>query len=33
MSNDVIEKFRPCGLLREKCFTYTDGPIKLIQEQ
>lgn len=33
MSNYLIEKFGPCGLLCEKCFAYAKGPIKLHAEK
>ena len=28
MQNDLKHKFGPCGLLCEKCYAFTDGPIR-----
>jgi hypothetical protein len=28
MENSLLEKFGPCGLLCEKCFAYSFGPIR-----
>lgn len=33
MNNNLIEKFGPCGLLCEKCFAYSKGPVKLYAEK
>jgi hypothetical protein len=33
MHSNLTDKFGPCGLLCEKCFAYTNGPIKHSAQQ
>jgi hypothetical protein len=33
MSEKLIDKFGPCGLLCEKCFAFDNGPIRFHAEQ
>jgi hypothetical protein len=33
MSDNLVDKFGPCGLLCEKCFAFENGPIKQHAEQ